>query len=146
MLPVERLHRRPGPGEPAMPFRQLGLATLAGDPLLGLGADRRQPGVVRADPQASQLPSDMPRRPRCLGLIGPAHVQQRTVRQSTQVHAVSWAEYGERGVPGCAFLRAVTRWLGSDRLAWVVVAVHLPVSPDLGGPALPVQPVQRIAR
>lgn len=125
---------------------QVVLASLPGDSLLGLGPDRGQASVVSADPDVPQLTADVSGRPGGLGLVGGVQLQQRSVGPTSQVDSIDRAERDERGLPGGAFVRAVAGRFGSDRVGRVFVSVQFPVSADVGGAALPFQPVQRMVR
>ena len=101
--------------------------------------------VVSAEADLPELVADEPWRPCGFSLVAGAQVEQAAIGLCAQVYAVDRAEGSERGMPAGAGLGGVDG-LRADRLARVLVAVHLAVGRHLGGPVLPFQPVQRLIR
>ena len=93
----------------------------------------------------AELVADPLRGPGGFDGVGVAQVQQGAVGHAAHVGAVDGAEGGEGLVPGGAGVGGGRGGFGSDRLGGVVVAGQLAPGADGAGPALPVQPVQRVA-
>ena len=111
---------------------------------VGGGADAGQAGVPGAGADLAELIADPLRGPGGFDGVGVAQVQQRAVGHAAHVGSVDGAEGGEGLVPGGAGVRGGRGGFGSDRLGGVVIAGQLAPGADGAGPALPVQPVQRV--
>ena len=109
-----------GRSHPGVPLRGV---RVGGGPGFGLGADGLLAGVLRAEPDAAQLPADVRRCPLGFGLVAVAHVPQRGLRQRAHVNGVGAGERGEPGVPGGALLGRAARRLRTERIGLVSGAV-----------------------
>jgi hypothetical protein len=123
-----------------------GVAHLAGRQGFGDGADGALAGVGGAESCQPQFPTDVTWCPAGLGGVGVADQSQPSVWQAANVRAVYWAEGGEGLVPGGSLVWHAAAGFGSDRVAGVLIAVHLTVGSDLGGLALPAAAGGRICR
>ena len=114
------------------------VAGLAGGLGFGVGADGAQGGVEGAEPGEPELFSDVTGCPGGLGGVAVGEQPQPPVGHGTDLRPACWAEGDEGLVPGGALVRGLVAGFGTDRVAGMVIAVHLTVRRNGGGLACPI--------
>jgi hypothetical protein len=113
------------------------VAGLAGRIGLGVGAERAEGGVKGAEPGQPQLFPGMAGCPCGLRHVGVADQPQPPVGHGPDVGLAGQAEDREGFVPDGPLVRCFLAGLGTERVIWMVVAVHFPVRGDAGGFVFP---------